>query len=37
MCALFLLSGFDWSLHFKWEPLTEAEKSRRINDIDPIR
>ena len=31
------LSGFDWSLHFKWDTLTSERKSQRKSPIEPIK
>lgn len=32
-----LRGGFDWSLHFKWEQLTEEQRERRTDHTLPIR
>jgi len=32
-----IYEGFDWSLHFKWDPLTAELKAKRSSPVDPIR
>lgn len=36
-CALVSLSGFDWSLHFKWEQLSPEQRARRTDPTQPIK
>ncbi len=31
------MTGFDWSLHFKWDTLTKELKAKRQSPIEPIR
>lgn len=35
--ALVSLSGFDWSLHFKWEQLSPEQRARRTDPTQPIK
>lgn len=32
-----LRGGFDWSMHFKWERLSEEEIANRIDPVSPIK
>lgn len=31
-----LVGGFDWSMHFKWDALSQARRKKRKSTIDPI-
>lgn len=30
-------TGFDWSLHFKWDTMTTQMKAKRSSPIEPIK